>query len=166
MKTKFITQKIIPAAIAAVIALSRNAIAADALKPDWQVTDFSGKKISAVETKGQVVLVDFWATWCPPCRAEIPVLNGLAKKFADKGVIIVGIAVDQSGEKTVKKFAAQHDISYRLAMTSLELEKTFGGIDSLPTLFIIGPDGKIAGRHIGYTSAEDLEAQITKLLGK
>jgi thiol-disulfide isomerase/thioredoxin len=128
---------------------------------DFSVTDLSGRTHTLQSLKGKVVLVNFWATWCPPCRAEIPDLIKLQKKYRDQ-LVVLGISQDEGPVETVQKFAVQQDINYPIAMSTPELEKVFRGIAALPTTFVIDREGRLAQRHVGMLNAQrtELEAQV------
>jgi thiol-disulfide isomerase/thioredoxin len=134
---------------------------------DFTITDLDGRQISSASLRGKVVLVNFWATWCPPCRAEIPDLIALQQKYRDQ-VVVIGISEDESPVDTVRAFAREQKINYPIAMTTPELAKIFRGVAALPTTFVIDRDGKLAQRHVGLLNAQetDLEAQVLTGLNK
>ena len=132
--------------------------------PAWELQDLDGKPVKSTDFKGKVVILDFWATWCPPCREEIPGFVKLQKKYEAQGLVIVGIALDDGGAATVKKFAQKSGINYPVLMGNDRVSQAFGGIEALPTTFILDREGKIAGRHIGLTKAEEFEKEIKPLL--
>jgi thiol-disulfide isomerase/thioredoxin len=126
----------------------------------FTVNDLDGKPISSSDLKGKTVLVNFWATWCPPCRAEIPDLIKLQEKYRDK-LVILGISEDEVSPQEVKAFAVAQKMNYPIAMTTPELTKIFTGVAALPTTFIIDADGRMQMRHVGMLNPEttELEAQ-------
>ncbi|MDR1990143.1 MAG: TlpA family protein disulfide reductase [Acidobacteriaceae bacterium] len=124
-----------------------------ALVADVSMTDLDGKTISMASLKGKVVLVNFWATWCPPCREEIPDLVELQNKYRDR-LVVLGISEDEAGVDVVKAFAAEHKMNYPIVMVTPELEKIFSGVTALPTTFVVDPDGRIQQRHTGMLNAE------------
>lgn len=128
---------------------------------DFAITDLDGRTISSADLRGKVVLVNFWATWCPPCRAEIPDLIKLQEKYRDK-LVVVGISEDEVGPDEVKAFVTQQKMNYPVAMTTPALAKIFRGVSALPTTFVIDRDGKLQQRHVGMLNAEqtELEAQV------
>lgn len=132
--------------------------------PAWELQDLDGRPVKSTDFKGKVVVLDFWATWCPPCREEIPGFVKLQKKYEAQGLVIVGIALDDGGAATVKKFAQKSGINYPVLMGNDRVSQAFGGIEALPTTFILDREGKIAGRHIGLTKAEEFEKEIKPLL--
>jgi thiol-disulfide isomerase/thioredoxin len=128
---------------------------------DFAVTDLNGRTISSADLRGKVVLVNFWATWCPPCRAEIPDLIRLQDKYRDK-LVVLGISEDEVPPDEVKAFVAEQKMNYPVAMTTPALAKIFRGVSALPTTFVIGREGKLEQRHVGMLNAEqaELEAQV------
>ncbi len=104
--------------------------------PAFTVRDLEGREISTASLRGKVVIVNFWATWCGPCRAEIPDLVALQEKYKDT-LQVIGISEDEAGVEVVKRFAAEHKVNYPMAMMTPELEKMFPGISALPTSFIL-----------------------------
>jgi len=132
--------------------------------PGWELQDLEGKTIHSSDFKGKVVVLDFWATWCPPCRAEIPGFIELQKKYQAQGVAVVGISVDQAGSDTVKAFAEKLGINYPVVLTDAKIDAAYGGIDGLPTTFIIDRSGRIVKRHLGFTEKSEIESEIQPLL--
>ena len=131
----------------------------------FTVTDLDGKTISMADLRGKVVLVNFWATWCPPCRAEIPDLVKLQEKYRDK-LVILGISEDEDASpQEVKAFGAEQKMNYPIVMLTPELSKIFKGVSALPTTFVIDPEGKIRQRHIGMLRSETTELETKYLSG-
>jgi thiol-disulfide isomerase/thioredoxin len=131
---------------------------------DVKMTDLDGHAISTASLKGKVVIVNFWATWCPPCRAEIPDLIKLQDKYKDK-LQIIGISDDDDPPATVKKWASQHGMNYPIVMSNDELRKVFVGVRALPTSFILSPESKLMIRHVGMLQAPVTEAETRHLAG-
>src|SRR5437763_11637389 len=102
----------------------------------FTMLDLDGRQISTSDWRGKVVLVNFWATWCPPCRAEIPDLVALQERYRDK-LVVLGISEDEIPPEQVKAFAANMNVNYVIAMSTLELKKVFRGVSALPTTFVI-----------------------------
>ncbi len=126
--------------------------------------DLDGRPISSASWSGKVVIVNFWATWCPPCRAEIPDLIALQNKYKDQ-LVIVGISDDDDPPEVVKKWAAEHRMNYPVVMNSAELRKAFPGVSALPTSFIIDRQSRVAIRHVGLLTAAVTEAETRHLAG-
>jgi len=127
----------------------------------FTVTDINGRAVNSADLHGKVVLVNFWATWCPPCRAEIPDLIKLQEKYRGE-LVIVGISEDEGPIDPVRAFVAEQKMNYPVAMNTPELRKIFRGVTALPTTFVLDRDGKIAQKHVGLLNAEvtELEAQV------
>ncbi len=132
--------------------------------PDWQLKDLDGKAVKLSDFKGKVVILNFWATWCPPCRREIPDFVALQKQYADKGLVIVGVWMDEGGAEVVKPFVKKMGINYPVIMGDQKTAAAYGGIQVVPTTFIIDKTGKIAAQHEGGADRATFEAEIKPLL--
>jgi thiol-disulfide isomerase/thioredoxin len=135
------------------------------LAPAFEVRDIAGKAVSKADWSGKVVLVNFWATWCPPCREEIPELLALQEKF--KGQLeIVGISEDDDDSPAkVLKFVQQKGMNYPIVMSTPELIESFGGVPALPTSFLIDPQGRVMQKHSGLYPMDSYVLEIRALLG-
>ncbi len=131
--------------------------------PEFELADLSGKKVRMSDLKGHVVIVDFWATWCGPCRAEIPDFVRLQSKYREKGLTILGVVVN-SEEKTVRSFSEDHDMNYPVLLNGDETTKLFGGIYAIPTTFVVDRQGRIVKKFIGAMSVGAFEEAIQPLL--
>jgi thiol-disulfide isomerase/thioredoxin len=131
--------------------------------PAFLVNDIAGNPVSTASWKGKVVLLNFWATWCPPCRAEVPLLVDLAARYKDR-VQVIGVSLDD-GPEEVKEFVKNEGINYPVVMASREILAEYGGVPALPTLFVVNPDGKVVQKHEGLYSRELYETEIRLLLG-
>jgi thiol-disulfide isomerase/thioredoxin len=134
--------------------------------PVWKLKDVEGKLISSETFKGKVVVVDFWATWCPPCRAEIPGYIELQKKYGKDGLVIIGVSLDQKGPSVVKPFMEKFGINYQIVMGDDDIAAAFGGMDAIPTTFIIDRAGIIRDRKVGAEPTAQYEQRILALLKK
>jgi cytochrome c biogenesis protein CcmG/thiol:disulfide interchange protein DsbE len=132
--------------------------------PDFALKDADGKTVHLADYKGKVVLLDFWATWCGPCKIEIPWFTDLEHKWKDKGFEVLGVAMDDNGWEDVKPFLAEMKMNYRVVIGDDAAAQAYGGVDSLPTTFLIDKQGKIAAIHIGLTARKDFEDGIDELL--
>ena len=130
--------------------------------PAFTLTDLNGKPVSLADFRGKVVVLNFWATWCPPCRREIPDFIDLQREYGSRGVQIVGIALDEP--EKVQAFARQNGMNYPVLLGSDEISMKYGGIEGIPTTFIIDRDGKIVNRFEGFRPREVFEAEIKQLL--
>lgn len=117
--------------------------------PDFALKDADGKTVRLSDYKGKVVLLDFWATWCGPCRIEIPWFEDLERTRKDKGFAVLGVSMDDNGWEDVKPFLAQMKVNYRVVIGDDATTQLYGGVESLPTTFLIDKQGKIAAIHIG-----------------
>jgi thiol-disulfide isomerase/thioredoxin len=129
--------------------------------PQFSFSSLEGKTVAMKDLGNKVVIVDFWATWCGPCREEIPHLNQLYSELKGKGLEIVGISMDTDGTDGVKDFAREFRIQYPIVMGDDKAAESFGGIIGLPTTFIIDRNGRIAKKYIGLPPAGDM-AKIVK----
>ena len=132
--------------------------------PDFALKDADGKIVKLSDYKGKVVLLDFWATWCGPCKIEIPWFMDIQRKAKDRGFEVLGVAMDDEGWEIVKPFAAKMAINYRLVIGNDTTAAAYGGVDALPTTFLIDRTGKIAAVHVGLTAKKDFEDGIEQLL--
>ena len=133
--------------------------------PAFTLQDLDGKAVGLEEAKGKVVLLNFWATWCGPCRAEIPDLIELQKKYKDQ-LEIIGLATDEDDADEVKQFVEKEGINYRVAMGTDALRAKYGGIPALPTSFVIDPQGRIVQKHVGLNDPTIYELEVRALLGQ
>ncbi len=120
----------------------------------------NGKTVNSEVFKGKVLLITFFATWCPPCREEIPSLIKLQNELSAKGFSVLGFSVDEGGPKVVKKLIEQAKINYPILMTESKTVRDFGGITGVPTTFLINKTGKVVSRYLGYVSHSKLEKDI------
>lgn len=119
------------------------------------------------EHKGKVVLIDFWATWCGPCRMEIPHLIELHKEYKAKGFTMVGVSLDQQGEAVVRPFYKAWNMNYPVVVDQAgEVARTYGGIRSIPTALLLDRQGRIVNAFVGYRPKEEFEAAIKAVLAK
>jgi thiol-disulfide isomerase/thioredoxin len=133
--------------------------------PGWQLSDVNGKPLKLADFKGKVVVLDFWATWCPPCRAEIPGLVALQKKYAAQGLSVIGVSLDEQGPSVVKPFIERFAINYPVVMGNEKVLADYGGITAIPTTFVIDREGNVVAAHQGYTDQATFESEISPLLG-
>lgn len=132
--------------------------------PDFDLKDADGKPVKLSDYKGKVVLLNFWATWCGPCKIEIPWFADFETRYRDKGFAVLGISMDDDGWESVKPYASKSKINYRLMIGTEQTAELFGGVESLPTSFMIDKAGKIAKVHVGLVSKSDYEGEILQLL--
>jgi peroxiredoxin len=132
--------------------------------PEFSLKDADGKTVHLEDYKGKVVLLDFFATWCGPCKIEIPWFMEFERKFKDKGFSVLGVSMDDEGWEVVKPFLADLKVNYRVVIGNDSTAQLYGGVDALPTTFLIDRNGKIAAVHIGLTSRKVFEDGIEQLL--
>lgn len=132
--------------------------------PDWQLQNLDGKKVRFSDFKGKVVILDFWATWCGPCREEIPGFIELQKRYEKQGLEVIGVSMDQVGPIEVKKFAKQIGVNYQIVLADTKTTQEFGGIEAIPTTFVIDREGRTVRQHLGLTAKEEFEKEIKPLL--
>jgi thiol-disulfide isomerase/thioredoxin len=130
---------------------------------DFTVQTLDGQTISSSSWRGKVTLLNFWATWCPPCKAEIPDLIALQNKYRDQ-LQIIGISEDATAD-VVKRFVAEHNINYPIVMATPDVERAFPGVSGLPTSFMLDRDGRIVAKHVGLLNAHVTEAETRALAG-
>lgn len=131
---------------------------------DFKLLSTEGKNVNLADFKGKVVLVDFWATWCPPCRRSIPDLIELKKKYSNKDFEILGISLDKDTQKDVPGFIKTMGINYPVLFGDDNVIKTFGGVEAIPTVFIINKQGVVVNKFVGLTDKKELSVELDKLI--
>jgi len=132
--------------------------------PDFELTDASGRKVKLSDYKGKVVLLNFWATWCGPCKLEIPWFADFEKRYKDQGFAVLGVSMDEDGWEAVKPYIEAKQVNYRIMIATEEVAQKYGGVEALPTTFIIDREGRIVSTHIGLVMKKDYEDEIAALL--
>ena len=146
------------------LANASSAPASAELAPPFQVKTLDGNLVSDDQLRGKVVLINFWATWCPPCRAEMPGFESVYERHADSDFIVLGIAMDEGGTDGVRQFLADRHITYPVAMANGSTVQNFGGVSLLPSSFLIDRRGRIRNQVQGVYDASTLERQVEELL--
>ncbi len=132
--------------------------------PNFSLKTSTGQTIELSKLKGKTVVVNFWATWCGPCRAEIPGFVDVYSKYKSKGLEIVGISLDQGGWNDVGPFVKNMNITYPVVLGNDQIAQAYGNIDAIPTTFIVDKKGHIVSRHVGYMDKESFEKTIKSYL--
>ncbi len=131
--------------------------------PNFTLKDADGKPVQLSDYRGKVVLLNFWATWCDPCRLEIPWFIEFERQHKGQGFAVVGVSMDEDGWQAVKPFVSEVGINYRIVLGNDKVAAQYGGIDSLPTSFVIDREGRIAAVHIGLVSKSRYENDLEQL---
>ncbi len=132
--------------------------------PDFTLKDADGKTVHLSDYKGKVVLLDFFATWCGPCKIEIPWFKEFERQNKDRGFSVLGVSMDDDGWEVVKPFLKDLGVNYRVVIGNDFTAQAYGGVDALPSTFLIDREGRIAAVHVGLASRKDFEDGIQKLL--
>ena len=132
--------------------------------PPFLVRDLSGNVVSTAALKGKVVLLNFWATWCGPCREEIPEMIKLQARYKDT-LQIIGASEDEAPPEQVAKFAQESGMNYPVIMSSAQLEREYGGVAALPTTFLINPEGRVVQKNVGVYPLDFYDMEVRSLMG-
>lgn len=132
--------------------------------PEFSLKDADGVPVAIADYKGKVVLLNFWATWCLPCKAEMPWFQEFESKYKDRGFAVLGASLDEDGWDVVKPYIDEHKINYRIFVATNDMAQLYGVIDALPTTFLIDREGRIAAMHSGLVSKATYIRQIETLL--
>jgi peroxiredoxin len=133
--------------------------------PDFTLTDSQGAKVKLADYRGKVVLLNFWATWCGPCQVEIPWFKEFEQQYKSKGFEVLGVSMDEDGWSAVKPYMTEHKLNYRILLGDDSVSQLYGGLDALPTTFIIDRDGRFAfPPHIGLVGKNEYSSEIESIL--
>lgn len=132
--------------------------------PEFSLRDINGKNVSLSEYRGKIVLLNFWATWCGPCKMEIPWFADFEQKYKSKGFAVIGVSMDEDGWDSVKPFVEHMHMNYRVVLGNDSIADIYGGVSALPTTFLIDRQGRIVAAHEGLVSKGDYESEIDELL--
>lgn len=135
----------------------------DGAASNFTLQDMSGKTVKLSDYKGKVVLLEFWATWCPPCRASVPGLEKLHNAYKDKGLVVLAVSVDQGSWDVVKSFMTEYGITYTVLKGTDDVAEKYQ-VRNIPMLLVLNKEGKISKRYMGFGSDEELERDIKAYL--
>ena len=132
--------------------------------PRYALTALDGTALSPDALRGKVVLINFWATWCLPCRVEMPLLQRMAERHRDAGLVVAGLSVDRGPEEAVRTFLRERGVTYPVAVVGADVERAFGGVRGYPTSILIDREGIIRHVVIGPLAAASFEPAVRRLL--
>lgn len=161
-----------PILFAAFVLVGITALHADFIKnenkrkraPEFELPDSAGATVRMSDYKGKVVLLDFWATWCVPCKTEIPWFIEFAEKYKNDGLVVLGVSMDKEGWPVVKPFVESLKVNYPVLLGQKRTQYLYGDFQGLPVTFVVDRDQRVAGIHVGLARKKELEDQIRKLL--
>ena len=151
-------------AVLALASENESQVSENVLAPQWKLQSVEGKSVSFGDFMGKVVILDFWATWCGPCRQEIPGLIDLQKKYQTQGLAVVGISLDGGDAEVVKAFVTKMGMNYAVLLGDDKVQQAFGGVDAIPVTFVIDRRGHIEKKFIGLVEKKQLETVVKPLL--
>jgi thiol-disulfide isomerase/thioredoxin len=131
--------------------------------PAYTLVTLDGDTVRSTDLEGQVVVLNFWATWCGPCRLEMPSLQRLHERRAQDGVVVLGLATDVGGVAPIRSFLHERGITYRVGRATPEQRRAFGGIPGIPTTFIVDRSGVVRHKVVGYFAPPALNAAVARL---
>ncbi len=137
--------------------------AVSSIAPDFTLQDLTGKAVRLADFKGKVVLVEFWATWCPPCRESIPGMERVHEAYQSKGLVVLGVSMDSDGPETLRSFARERGIKYSILQGSDEVADKYM-VHAIPTMFLVNKEGMIARQYLGGADGDVLDKDIQALL--
>ena len=132
--------------------------------PDFVLPSLDGRKVKLSDFRGKAVLLNFWATWCPPCKVEMPWFEDLQKQYARDGLVVLGVAMDDTEPATIAKFASDLGVNYEVLLGTDKVSDDYGDVQYLPTTFYIGRDGTIVDKMTGLLDRKEIESAVRKTL--
>ena len=162
-KNKILTVVISIVAVVGIFAILGTTTSSAQTAPNFKLPDINGKTVTLSDYQGKIVIVDFWATWCPPCKMEIPGFIKLQEKYKDD-LVVIGVSLDQNGPKAVVPFVKEYGINYHVVYGNGETVKAYGGVNGIPTTFVIDRKGNIQRKYVGYRADSMFEKDIQDLM--
>jgi len=132
--------------------------------PPFSLSDIHGNIVASTQFRGRPTVINFFATWCPPCREEIPGFVDVYNKYRGKGFELIGISLDKDTKENLPHFLLENRIEYRILLGDLPTARAYGGVTTLPTTFFVGRDGEIKNVHVGYIDRDAFEREVRKIL--
>lgn len=132
--------------------------------PDFELTSLDGKRVRLSDYRGKAVLLNFWATWCSPCKVEMPWFVDMQKRYGNDGLVVVGVAMDDTDSSKIAQFASEMGVNYPVLLGTDKVSEDYGNVEFLPTSFYIDRDGKIVGKGTGLLGREEIEHNVQKAL--
>lgn len=132
--------------------------------PDFELTSLDGKRVKLSDYRGKAVLLNFWATWCSPCKVEMPWFVDLQKKYGNDGLVVVGIAMDDTETDKIAQFASEMGVNYPVLLGTDKVSEQYGNVEFLPTSFYIDRQGRIVGKGTGLLGRGEVEENVQKAL--
>lgn len=150
--------------VAVLGALAGPVFAGEMRAPGFTVKGVDGRAVRFADFRNRPVVVDFWATWCAPCRASMPHLSSMQQRYGKQGLAVIGLSVDETGPAPVKRFANDLGVKFTIAMANDEVLDAYGPIRSIPTTFFINRKGTIVRRVVGYIDSETMDGYVQEIL--
>lgn len=138
----------------------------DDTAPDFELKSLEGKTVHLTDFRGKAVLLNFWATWCQPCKIEMPWFVELQKKYGPQGLQVIGVAMDDASEQDIAKFAKEMGVNYPILVGKEAVGEAYGGVPYLPLTFFIDRSGKVTDKVPGLRSRSDIEDNVKKALSR
>jgi len=132
--------------------------------PEFELASLDGKVVKLSDFRGKAVLLNFWATWCSPCKVEMPWFVDLQKKYGNDGLVVVGVAMDDTEASKIAKFAGEMGVNYPVLLGTDKVSEDYGNVEFLPTSFYIDRDGRIVGKGTGLLGRDEIEQNVQKAL--
>jgi len=132
--------------------------------PEFELTSLDGKRVKLSDFRGKAVLLNFWATWCEPCKVEMPWFVELQKKYGNDGLVVLGVAMDDTETSKIAQFASEMGVNYPVLLGTDQVSEDYGNVQYLPTSFYIDREGKLVGKGTGLLGRDEIEQNVQKAL--